>query len=195
MRPSGSMRRAGCESRLPAALADELGAHLVVAAPVQFSHRGAEWWARVAARQAVRYDISYDPDRERWYLGHRGPPAPPRGLSSMTCGPAACWVWTSTPITWPRACSTPPATRSVNPSLSPSRPRGSKHHDATGGSVRPSAHCSSLPTSRTARRSWWRSSISPTHAPQAEKPWAVHGAGNGCAPPSPGCLPPSFAPG
>ena len=49
--------------KVPAALADEFGTHLVIAAPVQFSHRADEWWARVAARQAVRYDITYDPDR------------------------------------------------------------------------------------------------------------------------------------
>jgi hypothetical protein len=54
--------------KVPAALADELGTHLVIAAPVQFSHRGAEWCARVAGRQAVRYDISFDPERGRWYL-------------------------------------------------------------------------------------------------------------------------------
>ena len=41
---------------------------LVIAAAVQFSHRGGEWNARVNTRQAVRYDISYDPDRGRWYL-------------------------------------------------------------------------------------------------------------------------------
>ena len=54
--------------KVPAALADELGTHLVIAAPVQFTHRGTEWADRVAARRAVRYGISYDPDRDRWYL-------------------------------------------------------------------------------------------------------------------------------
>jgi IS605 OrfB family transposase len=54
--------------KVPAALADKLGTHLVIAAPVQFSHRGQEWADRVAARHAVRYDISYDPERCRWYL-------------------------------------------------------------------------------------------------------------------------------
>jgi IS605 OrfB family transposase len=54
--------------KVPAVLVEELGTHLVIAAPVQFAHRGGEWLARVAARQAVRYDISYDPDRGRWYL-------------------------------------------------------------------------------------------------------------------------------
>jgi len=53
---------------VPAALAGDLGSHVETAAPVQFSHRAEEWWARVSARQAVRYDISYDPGRGRWYL-------------------------------------------------------------------------------------------------------------------------------
>jgi hypothetical protein len=35
---------------------------------VRFSHRGQEWAERVAARRAVRYDISYDPGKDRWYL-------------------------------------------------------------------------------------------------------------------------------
>ncbi len=54
--------------KVPAALVDELGTHLQIAAPVRFTHRGQEWLARVAARRAVRYDISYDPERGRWYL-------------------------------------------------------------------------------------------------------------------------------
>jgi len=33
-----------------------------------FAHRGEEWAVRVKTRRAVRYDISYDPDRDRWYL-------------------------------------------------------------------------------------------------------------------------------
>ena len=54
--------------KVPVALADQLGTHLVIAAPVQFQHRGTQWSRRVAARQAVRYDITYDPGRGRWYL-------------------------------------------------------------------------------------------------------------------------------
>jgi hypothetical protein len=54
--------------KVPAALVAQLGTHLQIAAPVRFSHRGAEWADRVAARRAVRYDISCDPDRGRWYL-------------------------------------------------------------------------------------------------------------------------------
>jgi hypothetical protein len=36
-------------------------------APVVFAHRGEEWLAQ-AATGAVRYDISYDPNKARWYL-------------------------------------------------------------------------------------------------------------------------------
>jgi hypothetical protein len=54
--------------KTPVALAAELGSHVVIDAPVRFGHRGDEWADRVAARQAVRYDISYEPDRGRWYL-------------------------------------------------------------------------------------------------------------------------------
>ncbi|MGH3524809.1 MAG: hypothetical protein ACRDU4_18770, partial [Mycobacterium sp.] len=54
--------------KVPAALVDELGTHLVIAASVRFAHRADEWTERVTARRAVRYDISYDADRGRWYL-------------------------------------------------------------------------------------------------------------------------------
>jgi IS605 OrfB family transposase len=54
--------------KVPAALAPQLGSHVVVEAAVRFSHRGDEWAARVAARRAVRYDIVFDPERGRWYL-------------------------------------------------------------------------------------------------------------------------------
>ena len=39
-----------------------------IAAPIRFGHRGQEWADRVAARQAVRYDIIYAAERDRWYL-------------------------------------------------------------------------------------------------------------------------------
>ena len=47
--------------KVPAALADALGTHIEITAPVRFTHRAEELLARVAARRAVRYDISYDP--------------------------------------------------------------------------------------------------------------------------------------
>jgi IS605 OrfB family transposase len=54
--------------KVPAALADQFGTHLAVAAPVGFAHRGSEWARRVAGRLAVRYDITFDPVKDRWYL-------------------------------------------------------------------------------------------------------------------------------
>jgi IS605 OrfB family transposase len=75
--------------KVPGALADELGTHLVIGAPVQFSHRGAEWWARVAGRQAVRYDITYDPHLGRWYLdaSWKSTPDPTPQLDELRSGP------------------------------------------------------------------------------------------------------------
>src|SRR5882757_1388815 len=54
--------------KVPAALSTQFGSHLQIAAPVGFSHRGGEWADRIAGRRAVRYDISWDPARDRWYL-------------------------------------------------------------------------------------------------------------------------------
>lgn len=54
--------------KVPAALTAQLGSHLEVVAPVAFGHRGAEWGQRVANRRAVRYDITHDPAKGRWYL-------------------------------------------------------------------------------------------------------------------------------
>jgi len=75
--------------KVPAALADELGTHLVIGAPVRFSHRGEEWADRVAARQAVRYDISYDPEGGRWYLdaSWKATPEPVPELDELRTGP------------------------------------------------------------------------------------------------------------
>lgn len=74
--------------KVPAALADTLGTHLVIGAPVQFSHRGDEWAARVAARRAVRYDICYDPARGRWYAhaSWKTSPEPPPPLAELRAG-------------------------------------------------------------------------------------------------------------
>ncbi|MCU1701598.1 MAG: hypothetical protein JWR34_7661 [Mycobacterium sp.] len=54
--------------KVPAALSARFGSHLQITAPVRFSHRGEEWAERVAGRRAVRYDISYDAVKGRWYL-------------------------------------------------------------------------------------------------------------------------------
>ena len=54
--------------KVPGALAADLGTRLTITAPVTLAtHRGAEWGARIAADQAVRYDLHRD-ERGRWYL-------------------------------------------------------------------------------------------------------------------------------
>jgi len=90
--------------KVPAALADDLGSHVEIAAPVRFIHRGGEWADRVAGRAAVRYDISYDPARGRWYLdaSWKTSPEPVAELDELRDGAAlgvdlnadhlACWV-------------------------------------------------------------------------------------------------------
>jgi IS605 OrfB family transposase len=74
--------------KTPAALAAQLGSHVVIAAPIRFGHRGQEWADRVAARRAVRYDISYDPDRDRWYLdaSWKTTPEPARDIEELRAG-------------------------------------------------------------------------------------------------------------
>src|ERR1700704_6911338 len=54
--------------KVPAALAAQFGTHLDVAASVGFAHRGTECAQRVAGRRAVRYDLTCDPAKDRWYL-------------------------------------------------------------------------------------------------------------------------------
>ncbi len=54
--------------KVPAALVSQYGTHLDIDASVSFAHRGTEWAQRVAGRRAVRYDITHDPVKDRWYL-------------------------------------------------------------------------------------------------------------------------------
>jgi IS605 OrfB family transposase len=74
--------------KMPAALVGEYGTHLHIAVPVAFSHRGGEWARRVAGRQAVRYDITFDPSRGRWYLdaSWTNPPTPEPELDALRVG-------------------------------------------------------------------------------------------------------------
>ena len=75
--------------KVPAKLVDQFGTHLVIAAPVGFTHRGQEWWARVTARRAVRYDVSCDPQRGRWYLdaSWKASPEPVPEIDDVRSGP------------------------------------------------------------------------------------------------------------
>jgi hypothetical protein len=52
--------------KVPAALAGDLGSYVEITAPLAFAHRGQQWAQRLRDRRAVRYDISYDPGRQRW---------------------------------------------------------------------------------------------------------------------------------
>ncbi|QVI20127.1 hypothetical protein KHQ06_28335 [Nocardia tengchongensis] len=54
--------------KVPVALADRLGTHLHIGTPVVFHHRRAQWHDRIMHKRSVRYDIAYDPGRDRWYL-------------------------------------------------------------------------------------------------------------------------------
>jgi IS605 OrfB family transposase len=57
--------------KLPAPLAHLANAphgRYVLSCTVTFAHRGEEWASRIEAGHAVAYAISYDADRERWYI-------------------------------------------------------------------------------------------------------------------------------
>ena len=75
------------EVKLPAALArlaNQPHGRYRLSCPVTFSYRGADVAAQ-AATGAVRYDISYDPARGRWYLdaSWKLPPAQPHALKDL----------------------------------------------------------------------------------------------------------------
>jgi IS605 OrfB family transposase len=74
--------------KTPATLVEKLGTHVTLAASVKFAHRGDEWAARLAARDAVRYDLSYDSKRNRWYLDASWTTTPDRapGLNELRVG-------------------------------------------------------------------------------------------------------------
>jgi hypothetical protein len=58
------------ELKLPAplvGLANQPHGRYRLSCPVRLSHRGDEWGAQ-AASGAVRYDITFDPNKRRWYL-------------------------------------------------------------------------------------------------------------------------------
>jgi IS605 OrfB family transposase len=54
--------------RVPAGLSATLGSHLTVTVPVSFRYLGLQWQERISSASAVRYDVEYDPQRDRWYL-------------------------------------------------------------------------------------------------------------------------------
>ena len=108
------------EVKLPAPLA-----HLAnrphgryrLSCPVAFSYRGDEVAAQ-AATGAVRYDISHDPARGRWYIDAAlEGRARPRARRWTTCGSTRWWLSTSTTATSP-----PPSSRRTATSWAPRRP-------------------------------------------------------------------------
>ena len=74
--------------KVPAVLAGEYGTHLNIGVPVAFHHRADQWAQRRADRQAVRYDITFDSGRERWYLdaSWTTDPEPLRELHELRAG-------------------------------------------------------------------------------------------------------------
>ena len=170
--------------QVPSAFVGELGSHLPIGAPLRFSHRGGEWWARVAARRAVRYDLSYDPGRGRWYLDGSWKTCPNRCPHSRNGAPGGCWGWISTTATWRAGVldgsgnpigapvSIEVGTAGLRASRRDGRVRAAltdlldhaqQHHCSRGGGGEPST--------------------SPTRAPPAGKPWAADHAPSGCAAP------------
>jgi hypothetical protein len=85
--------RVDCDGRLriktPGALVSRLGSHVVIEAPIRFAHRGSEWADRIGARRAIRYDLSYDPGRRRWYLdaSWKTTPQPAAPLKELRSAP------------------------------------------------------------------------------------------------------------
>jgi hypothetical protein len=95
-----------CELRLPtplAHLANRPAGRYRLSCPVAFTHRRDEWAAQ-AITGAVRYDISYQPDRDRWYIAAswRPPRLIPPNLEELrhqrmlgldlNAGHLDCWV-------------------------------------------------------------------------------------------------------
>lgn len=75
--------------KVPAPLVGRYGTRLTISRPVGFNHRADEWATRVAGNHAVRYDISYDPGRDRWYLDASWAvtPVPTPTVEALRTGP------------------------------------------------------------------------------------------------------------
>jgi hypothetical protein len=162
-----------------------LGSHLVIGQPIRFSHRHDEWQARVTSRRAVRYDISFDPVRGRWYVAAswKASPQPAPDLAELrqrrvlgvdlNDGHLGCCVLDASgnPIGAPLSIEVATAGLRASPIV-------------TGGYARPSPRCLISPARTTARRWWWRTWTSRTPAPPAGTRSAVASGGNGCVAPS-----------
>ncbi|WP_343573629.1 hypothetical protein [Mycobacterium sp.] len=60
----------------------------ILAGPVEFAYRGAEWADRVNANRAVAYRIHFSPDTQRWYLdaAWQRTPVPAVPLEALRAG-------------------------------------------------------------------------------------------------------------
>jgi hypothetical protein len=181
--------------KVPVALADRFGTHLHVAAAVTFPHRGDEWAQRVAARQALRYDITFDSQRGRWYLDASWTITPPPvpeldvlragrvlGVDLNADHLAACALDSSgNPVG-------APATISVDTAgLRASHRDGRVRAAITAPLDLAGQHnCAAIVVENLDFAD---------AVPPEEKPWAVAVAANGCAAPSPEFPPGSFGTG
>jgi hypothetical protein len=134
--------------KVPAALTAQFGSHLRITAPVGFSHRGGEWAERVAGRSAVRYDISYDPAKDRWYLdaSWTHDVTVPPSIEDLRTGPVLGVDLNADHL----ACCL--LDRSGSRCRSPCRPRDCPHPGGMGGSGRRSPRCSTTPAITAVRR-------------------------------------------
>lgn len=133
------------------------GRYVLDAAAV-FSHRGGQWADRIAAGASVRYDITYDPARGRWYLDAswsttaKGQTTPTRPRPWKRCGGTRCSRWTSTPTTSPPGSSTPTATPSAARTRSPFSCPGCPPPPATPGCAQRSPGSCTSRSGMSARR-------------------------------------------
>ncbi|MFG3289547.1 hypothetical protein ACGF3G_12205 [Streptomyces sp. NPDC048179] len=144
-----------------------------LACTVTFHHRRPEWLDRVSAHRAVRYDIVYDPARDRWYLDaswSTSTTAPPTPEEIQACGARLLAVDLNADHL--AAIVLDPHGNPVGDPHIPLELTGPPLN-GTGACERPSPASSSSLTSTAVRRSWWRISALPTPAPPAGRPWAA----------------------
>jgi hypothetical protein len=137
------------EVRLPtplAHLANRPHGRYRLSCPVEFIYRGDEVAAQ-AATGAVRYDISYDPARDRWYLdaSWRTAPAPAPAVAELRAAPVLAVdlnydhlaAWTVTPDGNPAG---PPVTIPLALARLPASQRDGRLRDAISSLIRIAGH-------------------------------------------------------
>jgi hypothetical protein len=185
-----------CEIKLPAPLvhlANRPGGRYRLACPVVFADRGEEWAAH-ATTGAVRYDITFDSGKGRWYLhaSWRLPTVTPPSLEQLRHDRALGVDLNADHLdAWVLDPSGNPIGR---PTPSPWTWTGSRPRPATAGCGRPSARFFALQRKDPAGRSWWRTWTSPTPAISAGRPSAAAGVASGSAGPLRGSPPAGSGP-